>query len=240
MDRIAQVKTGRVDPKVDNMLKVTSDGRKAALDLRLIGQSVDPPDSKVNMAVGRIFEIWAEGKDKRTAQMVFSDLSTPNKERWNVYDEIRRKLTLKGVPAEEIAYAHDADTEAKKKILMDKVNKGEIRVLIGSTGKDGRRHQRAGTADRASPSRCAMAATRRGATRGAASGGRATRIRRFNIIRYVTAPSFDAYMWGLVTRKARFIEQIMTGKTGREAEDIGGDSLGAAEAEAARDGQPAH
>lgn len=238
MGRIAAIKTGRVDPKKDNMLKVTSDGRKAALDLRLIGENVDPPDSKVNTAIDRIYQIWDEGKDKRTTQMVFSDLSTPNAERWNVYDEIRRKLTLKGVPAGEIAYAHDADTEAKKKTLIAKVNAGEVRVLIGSTGKMG-----AGTNAQERlialhhldvPWRPRDVEQREG------------RIRRqgntnpeVHIIRYVTAPSFDAYMWGLVTRKAKFIEQVMTGKLGvREAEDIGGDSLGAAEAEAAATGNP--
>ncbi len=238
MGRIQAIKSGKVDPREDNMLKVTSDGRKAALDLRLIGERVDPAESKVNTAVKRIHEIWKEGAEKKTTQMVFSDLSTPSSSKWNVYDEIRRKLTLKGVPASEIAYAHDADTEAKKAALMAAVNAGRIRILIGSTGKMG-----AGTNAQERmialhhldvPWRPRDVEQREG------------RIRRqgntnpeIHIVRYVTAPSFDAYMWGMVTRKAKFINQVMTGDTGvREAEDIGGDSLGAAEAEAAATGNP--
>ena len=239
MGRIAAIKTGRVDPREDNMLKVTSDGRKAALDLRLVGEMVDPPDSKVNMAVGRIFDIWKEGKAKRTAQMVFSDLSTPSDERWNVYDELRRKLTLRGVPADEIAFAHDAGGDTtKKKILFDKVNKGDVRIIIGSTGKMG-----AGTNAQERlialhhldvPWRPRDVEQREG--RILRQGNTNPEV---HIVRYVTAPSFDAYMWGMVTRKGKFINQVMTGKLGlREAEDIGSDSLGAAEAEAAATGNP--
>ena len=225
------------------MLKVTSDGRKAALDLRLLGHNVDPPDSKVNMAVARIFEIWEQGKELRTAQMVFSDLSTPNKDgRWNVYDEIRRKLTLKGVPADEIAFVHDADganAEKKKKVLIAKVNSGEIRILIGSTGKMG-----AGTNAQERlialhhldvPWRPRDVEQREG------------RIEREGNIDYRRSTSSAtsqphpsaAHMEGMVARKGKFIEDFMSGDLSvDEAEDIGGDSLGATEAEAAATGNP--
>ena len=242
MHRIGEIKGGRVDPKDDNMLKVTSDGRKAAMDLRLIGVNVDPPDSKINTAVNRIYEIWKDGKDKRTVQAVFSDLSTPNDERWNVYDEIRRKLTLKGVPPGEIAYAHDADLGsnkgAKKAQLKADLNSGKIRVVIASTGKMGAgwnlQERLIALHHLDVPWRPRDVEQREG--RILRQGNTNPEV---HIIRYVTAPSFDAYMWGMVVRKAKFIEQVMTGKLGvREAEDIGGDSLGAAEAEAAATGNP--
>ena len=244
MARIAAIKTGRVDPRADNMLKVTSDGRKAALDLRLLGHNVDPPDSKVNMAVARIFEIWEQGKELRTAQMVFSDLSTPNKDpaAGTSADEIRRKLTLKGVPADEIAFVHDADganAEKKKKVLIAKVNSGEIRILIGSTGKMG-----AGTNAQERlialhhldvPWRPRDVEQREG--RIERQGNMNPEI---HIIRYVTAPSFDAYMWGMVARKGKFIEDFMSGDLSvDEAEDIGGDSLRShGKLEAAATGNP--
>jgi N12 class adenine-specific DNA methylase len=238
MHRIARIKGGQVDPREDNMLKVTSDGRKAALDLRLVGIRLSAERTKVNTVANRIFEIWEEGKKERTTQLVFSDLSTPSRDRWNVYDEIRRQLTMKGVPADEIAFAHDFDTEAKKSDMQERVNAGEIRVLIGSTGKMG-----AGTNVQKRlialhhldvPWRPRDVEQREG--RIIRQGNTNEEV---HIIRYVTAPSFDAYMWGMVARKAKFINQVMTGRLGvREAEDISQDALGAAEAEAAATGNP--
>jgi N12 class adenine-specific DNA methylase len=237
MGRIQRIKRGNVNPKADNMLKVTSDGRKAALDLRLVGMARDPEGGKVTLAANRIFELWEQGKEKRTTQLVFSDLSTPG-EGWNVYDELRRQLTLKGVPAEEIAFVHDADTNAKKAVWQQKMNDGEIRITIGSTAKMG-----AGTNVQKRlialhhldvPWRPRDVEQRE---------GRILRQGNMNpevhIVRYVTAPSFDAYMWGMVARKAKFINQVMRGDLGlREAEDISQDALGASEAEAAATGNP--
>ena len=145
-ERAAKVHARQVEPTEDNMLKITSDGRKLGLDQRLINPLLpDDPGSKVNACVNNVFRIWDEGRDKRLTQLVFCDLSTPKgksttpdeKDNFNVYDDIRSKLMAKGVPAEEIAFIHDADTEAKKKELFAKVRSGQVRVLIGSTAKMG-------------------------------------------------------------------------------------------------------
>ena len=136
--RAEKLRTSRVDPSVDNMLKITGDGRKAALDMRLVEPFGEPePDTKLTLAVQRIKAVWAETSDARSTQLVFCDLSTPNPASFNVYDEVRTKLIESGVPQAEIAFIHDADSDADKKTLFDDVNAGRIRILIGSTEKMG-------------------------------------------------------------------------------------------------------
>ena len=137
-ERASKVHSGAVDPSVDNMLKITSDGRKLGLDQRIINPDLpDEPDSKVNLCVDNIYNIWNDGKADRLTQLVFSDLSTPKEGVFSVYTDIRDKLISRGVPQEEITFIHDADTEVKKKELFAKVRSGSVRVLIGSTAKMG-------------------------------------------------------------------------------------------------------
>lgn len=143
-ERAGEVHAGNVDPSEDNMLKITSDGRKLGLDQRLINPMLpDDPGSKVNACVDNVFRIWSEGQDKRLTQLVFCDMSTPKvsagaeSPEFSVYDDIRAKLIRMGVPAEEIAFIHDANTEARKKDLFGKVRSGQVRVLMGSTAKMG-------------------------------------------------------------------------------------------------------
>lgn len=138
-ERAEDVRSNRVDPKDDNMLRITNDGRKLALDQRLINPLLpDNPDSKVNACVEKVFQIWQDGAEQRTTQLVFSDLSTPKGDgKFNVYDDLRDKLVAKGVPKEEIAFIHEADTEARKIALFAKVRSGQVRVLVGSTAKCG-------------------------------------------------------------------------------------------------------
>ena len=189
----------KIDPSVDNMLKITGDGRKAALDMRL----VDPFGGnhrairRFSRAIDKIYQTWAAGKDKRLTQLVFCDLSTPNPDRFNVYDEIRDKLIAKGIPAKEIAYIHDADTDAQKKALFDAVNAGRVRILLGSTEKMG-----AGTNVQKrlialhhldAPWRPRDIEQREG--RILRQGNDNPEIQ---IHRYVTEGSFDAYMWQML------------------------------------------
>ncbi len=160
-ERAERLKKERVDPSVDNMLKITGEGRKAALDMRLIdpGATTDQ-ETKIDLAVSRIANIWSATQADRSTQLVFSDLSTPDPERFNVYDDVRSKLVKAGIPVHEIAFIHDAETDTAKKLLFDAVNAGRVRVLLGSTEKMG-----AGTkcseAARGAPSpRCALATAR--------------------------------------------------------------------------------
>src|SRR5205085_6843333 len=128
----------RVDPSIDNMLKITGEGRKAALDMRLVEPFGDPvPDTKLGRAIGRIKAIWDETHGARSTQLVFCDLSTPDRDRFNVYDEVRTRLTELSIPSDEIAFIHDAATDAEKKTLFDAVNAGRVRILVGSTEKMG-------------------------------------------------------------------------------------------------------
>lgn len=195
-ERAAEVHTGRVDPRDDNMLKITSDGRKIGLDQRLVNPMLpDDPGSKVNACMENIHQIWAQTKGDRLAQLVFCDFSTPNKDgRFNVYDDIRAKLLEKGIPEHEVAFIHDANTDARKKELFAKVRKGQVRVLFGSTFKMG-----AGTNvqdkliamhDLDCPWRPADLEQR---------AGRIVRFGNQNpevfINRYVTEGTFDAYLW---------------------------------------------
>jgi N12 class adenine-specific DNA methylase len=238
--RAQRLKCGGVDPRVDNMLKITGDGRKAALDMRLVGGSVESgSDTKLSRAVSRIHHTWEATSDNRSTQLVFCDLSTPNADRFNVYDEVRGELLAKGIPANEIAYIHDAETDAQKKTLFDAVNSGRVRILLGSTEKMG-----AGTNVQKrlkaehhldAPWRPRDIEQREG--RILRQGNENATV---DIYRYVTEGSFDAYMWQTLETKARFIQQVMNGSlTVRQAEDLEGGALTYAEIKAIASGNPA-
>jgi N12 class adenine-specific DNA methylase len=240
VERAQRLRNGRVDPRVDNMLKITGDGRKAALDMRLVRGGVDADaDTKIARAIDRIYDSWESTKGHRSTQLVFCDLSTPNPERFNVYDEIRDRLIAKGIPAREIAYIHDADTDLQKKTLFDSVNAGRIRILLGSTEKMG-----AGTNVQKrlkamhhldAPWRPRDIEQREG--RILRQGNQHAAV---DIYRYVTEGSFDAYMWQTLETKARFIQQVMNGSvTVRQAEDLEGGALTYAEIKAIASGNPA-
>jgi N12 class adenine-specific DNA methylase len=197
VNRAHKLRTSKIDPSVDNMLKITGDGRKAALDMRLVDPFADiHGDTKVNRAADTIYRTWNEGRDRRSTQLVFCDLSTPNPDKFNVYDDIRDRLIAKGVPPKEIAYIHDADTDLQKKTLFDSVNAGRIRILLGSTEKMG-----AGTNVQKrlvalhhldAPWRPRDIEQREG--RLLRQGNENPTV---HIHRYVTEGSFDAYMWQL-------------------------------------------
>jgi N12 class adenine-specific DNA methylase len=240
VERAQKLKGGGVDPRTDNMLKITGDGRKAALDMRLVNPFADiEGDTKLSRAVEQIHRTWEQGNDKRTTQLVFCDLSTPNPDKFNVYDEIRQKLVDKGIPAKDIAYIHDADTDLQKKTLFDSVNAGRTRILLGSTEKMG-----AGTNVQKklvalhhldAPWRPRDIEQREG--RILRQGNENPSV---HIHRYVTEGSFDAYMWQTLENKARFINQVMNGSvTVRQAEDLEGGALTYAEIKAIASGNPA-
>jgi N12 class adenine-specific DNA methylase len=238
--RAERLRTARVDPSVDNMLKITGDGRKAALDMRLVEPFAEAePDTKLALAVERIRGVWEQTRDARSTQLVFCDLSTPNPATFNVYDEVRTKLLESGVPKAEIAFIHDADSDAEKKTLFDDVNAGRIRILIGSTEKMGAgtnvQKRLAALHHLDAPWRPRDIEQRE---------GRILRQGNMNgevkIFRYVTEGSFDAYMWQTLETKARFIQQVMNGQTSvRSAEDLDGGALTYAEIKAIASGNPA-
>lgn len=239
VERAQKLKGGGVDPRTDNMLKITGDGRKAALDMRLVDPFAVPGDTKVHRAADKIYRTWEDGRDKRTTQLVFCDLSTPNPDKFNVYDEMRHKLIDKGIPAREIAYIHDADTDNQKKALFDSVNAGRVRILLGSTEKMG-----AGTNVQKklialhhldAPWRPRDIEQREGRILRQGNSNATVKIHR-----YVTEGSFDAYMWQTLENKARFINQVMNGSvTVRQAEDLEGGALTYAEIKAIASGNPA-
>src|ERR1700722_13990492 len=239
-ERAERLKKERVDPAVDNMLKITGEGRKAALDMRLVQPGSEPQhETKVDFAVSRIFKIWNDTRDERSTQLVFSDLSTPNPERFNVYEDVRTKLVAAGIPPREIAFIHDAETDTAKKTLFDSVNAGRVRILLGSTEKMG-----AGT----NVQRRLVALHHLDAPwRPRDIEQREGRILRqgntnkqVQIYRYVTEGSFDAYMWQTLETKARFIQQVMRGETSvRAAEDLDSGALTYAEIKAIASGNPA-
>ena len=239
-ERAERLRKERVDPAVDNMLKITGEGRKAALDMRLIDPSAAPEsETKLDLAVARIARIWNATLDTRSTQLVFSDLSTPDPERFNVYDDVHSKLVKAGVPAGEIAFIHDAETDTAKKLLFDAVNAGRVRVLLGSTEKMG-----AGTNVQRrlvalhhldAPWRPRDIEQREGRILRQGNGNK-----QVQIYRYVTEGSFDAYMWQTLETKARFIQQVMRGETTvRAAEDLEGGALTYAEIKAIASGNPA-
>ena len=261
-ERAAQVHSGSVDPKVDNMLKITSDGRKLGLDQRLINPLLpDDPGSKVNACVQNVFRIWREGQADKLTQLLFCDLSTPTgkapavkddaakdaafietgelpADRFNVYDDIREKLVSMGIPREEIAFIHEAKTDVQKKELFSKVRSGDVRILLGSTAKMG-----AGTncQDRLIALHDLDAPWRPGDLEQRA--GRIIRQGNMNpdvhIYRYVTERSFDAYLWQTIETKQKFISQIMSSKSPvRACDDVDETALSYAEIKALCAGDP--
>ena len=239
-ERAEEVRKRTVDPSVDNMLKITNDGRKLALDQRMINPMLpDDETSKVSVCAERVYEIWEETKDKKATQLLFCDLSTPkNDGTFSVYNSIREKLLEKGIPENEIAFIHDANTEVKKDDLFKKVRSGDVRVLLGSTSKMG-----AGTNvqkllyashDLDCPWRPADLEQRAG--RIIRQGNTNEKV---HIYRYVTKGTFDTYMWQTVEQKQKFISQIFTSKSPvRVADDIDPTALSFAEIKALSTGNP--
>lgn len=239
-ERAEKVRAKLVEPNEDNMLKITNDGRKLALDQRLANPMLpDHELGKVNACVDNIFRFWQEKSDKKLTQLVFCDLSTPKKDgNFNVYDDVRQKLIQRGVPADEVAFIHDANTESKKKELFTKVRKGQVRALLGSTFKMG-----AGTNvqdrlialhDLDCPWRPRDLEQRSG--RIVRQGNKNDEV---HIFRYVTENTFDAYLYQILENKQRFISQIMTSKSPvRSAEDIDETALSYAEVKALATGNP--
>lgn len=239
-ERAEKVRGGGVDSSVDNMLKITNDGRKLALDQRMLNTMLpDFENSKINACVDNVYRIWEENKDKKSAQLVFCDLSTPkNDGTFSVYNDIRKKLIERGVPESEVRFIHEAETDVKKKELFQKVRKGEVRVLMGSTQKMG-----AGTNvqdrlialhDVDCPWRPADLEQRSG--RIIRQGNSNPKV---EIYRYVTKQTFDAYLYQLVEGKQKFASQIMTSKSPvRSAEDIDETALSYAEIKMLATGNP--
>ena len=239
-NRAEIVRSGGVDPTVDNMLKITNDGRKLALDQRLMNDMLpDEPGTKVAACADNVFDIWQKTSDFKGTQLVFCDSSTPKKDgSFNVYDDIHDKLISKGVPESDIAFIHDADSDIKKKELFAKVRRGDVRILLGSTQKMG-----AGTNvqsllyaahDIDCPWRPSDLAQRAG--RIIRQGNTNEKV---HIYRYVTKDTFDSYSYQLVENKQKFISQIMTSKSPvRSAEDIDETALSYAEIKALATGNP--
>ncbi len=239
-ERAERVRNGMVEPTVDNMLKITNDGRKLALDQRLVnGMLPDNEESKVNACMDNIYRVWEAGEEKKLTQLVFCDLSTPHNDgTFNVYDDLKAKLMERGIPTEEIAFIHDAKTEVQKAALFTSVRRGLVRVLIGSTAKmgAGTNVQRKLAAEHHLdiPWRPSDIEQREGRM-----------IRQGNtnesveVFRYVTENTFDAYMWQTIESKQKFISQIMTSKSPvRSCEDIDETALSYAEVKALATGNP--
>ena len=267
-ERASEVHRGSVDPSVDNMLKITSDGRKLGLDQRIVNQMLpDEPGTKVNQCVDNIMQIWRDGKADKLTQLVFCDISTPQAKApaskaaktldnpllhalegsvplpeqepvFTVYDDIRQKLIAQGMPADQIAFIHEANTEVRKKELFSKVRTGQVRVLLGSTAKMG-----AGTNvqdrlvalhDLDCPWRPGDLAQRKG--RIERQGNQNPLV---HVYRYVTEGTFDAYLWQTVENKQKFISQIMTSKSPvRSCDDVDETALSFAEIKALCAGDP--
>jgi len=239
-ERAEKLRTQRIDPSVDNMLKITGDGRKAALDMRLVDPFAGPaPDTKISCAVYRIAAKWRATRDTRLTQLVFCDLSTPNPKTFNVYDELRTRLIATGIPEREIAFIHDAESDAEKMKLFTDVNAGRVRILIGSTEKMGAgtnvQKRLAALHHLDAPWRPRDIEQREGRILRQGNMNREVEIHR-----YVTEGSFDAYMWQTLETKARFIQQVMSGQTSvRTADDLEGGALTYAEIKAIASGNPA-
>ena len=238
-DRAEEIRAGNVDPTEDNMLKVTNDGRKLALDQRLIDPNLpENPNDKVHACAENVYHIWNDTKEKRLTQLVFCDLSTPKPDGFNVYDDLRNLLISMGIPENEVQFIHSANTEVKKAELFAKVRSGDVRVLMGSTGKMG-----AGT----NVQRLLVA------THHLDCGWKPSDIEQRNgrmirqgntnaevyEYRYVTEASFDSYMWQLLETKQKFIGQVMTSKSpARSADDLDDAALSYAEVKALAAGNP--
>lgn len=239
-ERAEDVRNRLVEPREDNMLKITSDGRKLALDQRLAYPELpDDPESKVNACVGNVLQVWRDTEPQKGAQLVFCDLSTPHGDgSFNVYDDIKQKLMAQGVPPEQIAFIHDAKTDVQKAELFSKVRKGQVRVLLGSTSKMG-----AGTNVQTRlaalhhldcPWRPADIEQREGRIL-----RQGNQFKSVKIFKYVTEGTFDAYNWGLIENKQKFIGQLMSGKNpSRSCEDVDEAALSYAEVKALASGDP--
>ena len=239
-NRAERVRNNEVNPREDNMLKITNDGRKLALDQRLSNPLLpDDPGSKINACVEEIYRHWEDGKEKKLTQLVFCDLSTPKTDgTFSVYNDIRDKLLARGIPPEEIAFIHDANTDVRKKELFSKVRRGAVRILMGSTFKMG-----AGTNvqdriiashDLDCPWRPRDLEQRAGRT--IRQGNQNPKV---EIIRYVTEGTFDAYLYQTIENKQKYISQIMTSKSpARSVEDIDEVALSYAEIKALATGNP--
>ena len=239
-ERAEDVRNRLVEPREDNMLKITSDGRKLALDQRLAYPELpDDPESKVNACVGNVLKVWHDTEPQKGAQLVFCDLSTPHGDgSFNVYDDIKQKLMAQGVPPEQIAFIHDAKTDVQKAELFSKVRKGQVRVLLGSTSKMG-----AGTNVQTRlaalhhldcPWRPADIEQREGRIL-----RQGNQFKSVKIFKYVTEGTFDAYNWGLIENKQKFIGQLMSGKNpSRSCEDVDEAALSYAEVKALASGDP--
>jgi SNF2 family DNA or RNA helicase len=273
-ERAAKIHNDRIDPSIDNMLKVTSDGRKLGLDQRVINPMLpDDENSKVNTCINNIMRIWEDGKDDKLTQLLFCDLSTPKgrpkldrvakaggstingvelqaledalpddvtapETQFSVYEDIRDKLIAKGVPAHEIAFIHEANTDTRKKELFAKVRKGDVRVLLGSTAKCGAgmnvQDRLIALHDLDCPWRPGDLTQRSG--RIVRQGNENEQVK---IFRYVTEDTFDAYLWQTIENKQKFISQIMTSKSPvRSCEDIDEAALSYAEIKALCAGNP--
>ncbi|HGC8591438.1 TPA: helicase-related protein, partial [Streptococcus agalactiae] len=239
-ERADKVRNKSVEPEEDNMLKITNDGKKLALDQRLINPLLpDDENSKVNVCVKNVFSIWDKTKKNKSTQLLFSDMSTPKGDgSFNIYDDIRDKLVKLGIPKEEIAFIHEANTDKQKDELFAKVRKGEIRILMGSTQKMGAgtnvQNKLIAMHDLDVPWRPADLEQRSG--RIVRQGNENKEV---NIYRYITENTFDAYLWQTIENKQKFISQIMTSKTPvRVAEDVDESSLNYAEIKALATGDP--
>ncbi len=239
-ERAEKIRSGSIDPSVDNMLKVTNDGRKLALDMRLTNPLAgDDEHGKTSTCANNIYRIWKDNMEAKSTQLVFCDLSTPkNDGNFNVYDDIKKKLVEKEIPEEEIAYIHQANTETKKKELFSKVRTGQVRILMGSTQKMGAgtnvQDRLIGLHDLDCPWRPSDLAQRLGriVRQGNENG-------EVEIYRYVTEGTFDAYLYQLVENKQKFIRQIMSGKIPvRAMEDVDETALSFAEIKALATGNP--
>lgn len=238
-ERAEKIRAGNVDPHTDNMLRVTTDGRKLALDQRLMNPLLpDVPENKATACVEKVFEIWKNTAEAQSTQLIFSDLATPGTGEWNIYDDIRNKLIARGIPKDQIAYIHDANTDAKKATLFAKMRAGKVRILMGSTKKMG-----AGTNVQTKlialhhldvPWRPSDIEQREG--RILRQGNENPTVQ---IYRYATEGSFDAYSWQLIEQKQKFISQVMTSKSpARSCQDLDEIALSYAEIKALCAGNP--
>ena len=239
-ERADKVRNRSVEPEEDNMLKITSDGKKLALDQRLINPLLpDNPDSKVNVCVKNVFAVWDKTSEERSTQLLFSDMSTPKGDgEFNIYDDVREKLVSLGIPKEEIAFIHEANSDKQKDELFAKVRSGEVRILMGSTQKMGAgtnvQNKLIALHDLDVPWRPSDLEQRAG--RIVRQGNENKEV---NIFRYVTENTFDSYLWQTIENKQKFISQIMTSKTPvRVAEDVDESSLSYAEIKALATGNP--
>ena len=239
--RAEKVHSGFVDAHIDNMLRITSDGRKLGLDQRIINPLLpDEPGTKVNRCVENVLRLWREGTPQKLTQLIFCDISTPQKGKkaFNLYDDIRDKLVARGVPREEVAFIHETETDAQKKELFAKVNSGQVRVLIGSTQKMGAgtniQQRLIASHDLECPWRPRDLIQRKGRIE-----RRGNMNQKVHVFRYVTEATFDAYLWQAVENKQKFISQIMTSRSpARSCEDVDEATLSFAEIKALCAGNP--